>query len=65
MSLIVHIRHVRAAHFCTRGMREWLAHHGYDLGDVVRNGIPIEELEATGDALVKRVCDEARKEAES
>jgi hypothetical protein len=62
--IIVTVAHVRAEKLCTRGMREWLAHHGIEIGDFVKNGIPIETLEATGDALALRVCARARMEAE-
>lgn len=62
--IIVHVRHVRAAMFCTRGMREWLVYHGFDVTDFVKNGMPIEKWEATGDALALRVAEIARKEAE-
>lgn len=62
--ITVHVRHVRAAYFCTRGMREWLALHGFDITDFVKNGMPIEKWEATGDALALRVAEIARKEAE-
>lgn len=60
----VHVRHVRAAMFCTRGMREWLQAHGFDITDFVKNGLPIEKWEATGDALALKVSAIARKEAE-
>lgn len=62
-AVIVFVRHVRAANLCTRGMRTWLDAHGFDLNDVVKNGIPAEVLDATGDALAARVVDFARKEA--
>lgn len=62
--VIVRVNHVRAALFCTRGMREWLVLHGFDITDFVKNGIPIEKWEATGDALALRVSAIARKEAE-
>ena len=62
--IIVKVGHVRAAMFCTRGMREWLVQHGFDVTDFVKNGMPVEKWEATGDALALRVSAIARKEAE-
>lgn len=50
--------------FCTRGMRQWINDHGFDLTDFVKNGIAIESWEATGDALALKVSAIARKEAE-
>lgn len=61
--IIVHVRHVRAAMLCTRGMREWLTHHGFEISDFVRDGLPVETLEATGDEFALRACAVARKEA--
>lgn len=62
--IIVRVKHVRAAMFCTRGMRDWLVLHGFDVTDFVKNGMPVEQMEATGDAMALRVAAVARKEAE-
>ena len=61
-SVIVQVRHVREEMLCTRGMREWLARHGFDLTDFIKNGLPAEKLEATGDAFALRVAARARQE---
>lgn len=37
--------------FCRGGSKQWFAAHGLDWADFVRNGIPAERMEATGDAL--------------
>ena len=37
--------------FCRGGSRDWFRAHGLDWADFVRNGIPAEKMEATGDAL--------------
>lgn len=37
--------------FCRGGSKQWFATHGLDWADFVRNGIPAERMEATGDAL--------------
>lgn len=63
MTVIVTVRHVREERLCTRGMREWLGLHGFDVSDFVRNGLPAETLEATGDEFALRVCARARREA--
>ena len=62
--IIVKVRHVRAAMYCTRGMRAWLQLHGFDVNDFVKNGMPVEQMEATGDAMALRVAAVAREEAE-
>lgn len=56
----VKVEHVRAARLCTSGMRVWLAHHGIDLGAFLRDGVPVEQLEATGDAFALHVSAIAR-----
>lgn len=61
--VIVTVKHVRAARLCTSGMRVWLEHHGFDVTDFVRNGLPAETLEATGDEFALRVAAIAREEA--
>ena len=59
----VTMRHVRAAHFCASGMRAFLTHHGLDVSTFISEGLPVELLQATGDALAHIVCKIARDEA--
>lgn len=53
--------------FCRAGARDWARRQGLDWKDFVRNGIPSETLEATGDgfalALVKWARECAAREA--
>ena len=62
--IVVTVRHVREEMLCTRGMRAWLEHHGFDVASFVRDGLPVETLEATGDEFALRVCARARREIE-
>lgn len=64
MTVIVHVRHIREEMLCTRGMRVWLVHHGFDVSSFVRDGLPAETLEATGDEFAMRVSARARREQE-
>jgi hypothetical protein len=64
MTILVRVEHVRQARFCAAGLRVWLAHHDLEIMQMIRPGIPIEQLEATGDELALRVCAIARAEAE-
>jgi hypothetical protein len=52
---------VHAARFCSSGARVWLAHQGIDVLDFIRNGVPVERFEETGDALALKVAAIARK----
>jgi len=56
----VTVEHVRAARLCSAGMRVWLDHHGIDFGTFLRDGVPVEQLEATGDAFALHVSAIAR-----
>lgn len=60
--IIATVKHVREEKLCTRGMREWLLHHNFDVTEFVVHGLPAEQLEATGDAFGIRVAARARKE---
>lgn len=46
---------------CVRGLRAWCARHNLSFQDFVRNGIPIERLEAT-DELGRMIARIAREE---
>ncbi len=61
--ITVTMRHIRAVALCAGGTREWFSRQGFDWADFITNGIPIEEMEATGDPLALRVTAFARKEA--
>lgn len=62
-----HLRHVPSftgrLGFCSHGGREWFAYYGLDWSTFVREGIDVEALEATGDALGLHLAAFARAEA--
>jgi hypothetical protein len=57
--VLVHMRHIRAARLCGRGTREWFAFHGIDMLRL-KEGVPVEEIEATGDKMALEVAAIAR-----
>lgn len=61
----VTMAHIRRVHFCARGARAFFERYGLDWSAFLREGIPADKLEATGDALAARVCALARQEAEA
>ena len=63
MTVIVTMRHVRAADICSNGARRWFQEHGFSWTDFLENGKSADELEATGDAIALRVTAIARAEA--
>lgn len=60
----VYIRHVRKAAQCSRGARAFFHRYDLDWSDFLHNGLPVETLEATGNALALRVCAVARQAAD-
>lgn len=60
---VVTVTHLRAAHLCSRGARQWLARHGLDYSTFLKQGYPASVIEDTGDALGKMVAAIARKDA--
>lgn len=63
MTIMVHMRHVRAAKLCSKGARAWFEQYGLSWNEFLSNGMSADDLEATGDALALRVTAIARKEA--
>lgn len=61
--IIVNVTHLRAARFCSRGARTWFNHHGLDYATFISQGLPVELIEGTGDALGTIVADIARRDA--
>lgn len=67
--IIVTMQHVRAASLAGRGVlcapsvRAWFARHGIDYRAFLRDGLPVEQAEATGDAFALRAAAIAREEA--
>lgn len=57
--VLVYLRHIRAAKICASGMKEWFDHNGIDWRRL-KTGLPVEELEATGDKLALDVAKIAR-----
>lgn len=63
-SVIVRMKHVRAARLCSGGTRGWWRDHGLDWSDFLANGIPAERLAATGDPLALRAVAAAEADSE-
>ena len=59
-TVVVTMRHVRAARMCSKGARAFFVRHGLDWATFVRVGLPAEVIEATGDAMALRVVEVAR-----
>lgn len=58
--LIVVQRDMRALKYCSRGVREFFRLHNLDYSKFLQEGIPAEELLATGDSMAEAVVEVAR-----
>lgn len=58
--VIVTMRDVRAAQQCSRGARAFFKRHDLDWQRFLDEGLPIEDIEATGDAMALKVAEIAR-----
>lgn len=58
--LMITMAHVRAAKMCSRGARQFFAAHNLDWEAFLREGLPVEQIEATGDAMAIQVVEVAR-----
>jgi len=63
MTALVTMRHVRQARMCSRGARAFFARHGLDYSRFLREGLPAEDIRATGDAMAITVAELAEREA--
>lgn len=67
--VVITMRHVRAAKIagagvlCVSGVRAWCASHGVDYRRLVREGLPLAEVEHLDDAFAQRVKAIAMQEA--
>ena len=61
---MVTMAHARQARMCARGVRAFAKRHGLDYSRFLREGIPAEQLRATGDAMAAQAADIAEAEAE-
>lgn len=55
--MIITITDIRKAGYCVAGVRQWSATHGINFADLIKNGIPADELLAKGDEHAQRVID--------
>jgi len=59
----VHMRHVRQQGWCASGARAWCAQNGIEWLQLVRDGVPCSQAEATGDHFAITAAAAAREEA--
>jgi hypothetical protein len=60
----VTIEDVRRAGYCGSGTRVWFKQHSFDLMKFLREGIPAEQFEATGDQFALNLVRLARERSD-
>lgn len=58
------MKHIRQCRMCSRGTRAFFAKHGLDWTEFLKQGVPVEVLEQTGDAMALQVAAAAKAEKE-
>lgn len=58
--ILVTMEDVRIAKMCSRGAREFFKRHNLDWDRFLKEGLPVEMIEATGDAMAIKVAEVAR-----
>lgn len=53
--------HVRKAKMCSKGARAFFKKHNLDWATFLKDGLPIEDIEGTGDAMALKVVEVARE----
>jgi len=56
----VTVQDLRTARYCLAGARLWFRRHGIAWRDLLEDGVEVERLRATGDALVEPVIEAAQ-----
>lgn len=60
--LTVHVRHMRQANLCMKGVRAWFAARAWPWSDFIANGRPASDFIATGDPLAMKPVRAAQEE---
>jgi len=55
------IHDCRKVGFCIKGVKRACVVHGQDFKTLVREGLPLSEMDKLDDISVKRACDKARE----
>lgn len=59
-TILVTMQHVRKAKMCSRGARAFFERHNLDWQKFLDEGLPVEQIEATGDAMALQVAEVAK-----
>jgi len=57
----IYMSDIRAAKMCSKGTRAFFKKHDMDWSTFIKEGLPSEEFERTGDAMALQVVEVARE----
>ena len=57
---IVTSRELKEVGICFEGQKTWFPDHGFDLKDVVKNGVKASAIEATGEGIALKAIQRVR-----
>lgn len=63
MQVYASVKYCRVLGYCLHGVKRWCTRYDIDFKKLVRGEMPVEELEAVGDAMGKHVAALAREVA--
>lgn len=55
----------KAFGYCNAGLRKWFPRNGVSFDDFRQQGVTVEWLRATGDAMAARLADEVERQRQS
>lgn len=58
--VLVRLEHMRSLRYCSRGARDFFERNGLDWATFIKEGLPVEQIEATGDAMALKLAEVAR-----
>lgn len=60
--VMARLEHARRLGYCARGMRRWFEGRSHTWQEFITDGVPVDWLRSTGDAMAEAVADEAERE---
>lgn len=60
MTIMVRPDDMHELSYCNRGARQWFQRAGLDWSRFVLDGLPVEDFEATGDAMALALAEHVR-----
>lgn len=63
MAEVIRVADIRQAGYCVSGIKAWFEARSFNWRSVMRDGVPAEDLLATGDPMAERAVRMTRERA--